>query len=77
MAKTPNPKNYRPLLGEDANRALFRLVEHRNERALNPLGVNEYIRKMISHWYSQEFPDEECPIQTKTYYQDLDIVQSV
>ena len=77
MTKTsPNPETYRPLLGKEANLALFKLVAQKNKVALSPLGVNIYLRKMIAHWWVQEFPDEECPIKTKPYNQDLDIVQS-
>jgi hypothetical protein len=78
MKKFPNPETYRPLLGKEVNQALFRLVESRNSKALAPLAVNEYLRKMIEHWWSQEFPDVPFPMQTKPYQKGLDfeIVQS-
>lgn len=77
MAKLYNPETYRPLLGKEVNVCLFRLVEKRNRQALNPLGANEYLRKMIEHWWNQEFPGEPFP-ETKPYQKDIDfeIVQS-
>jgi hypothetical protein len=76
--KMPNPETYRPLLGAEVNTALLQLVEHRNAQALQPLGVNEYLRKMIAHWWNQEFPGVPFPAQTKPYQKgiDFEIVQS-
>ena len=68
---TPNAETYRPLLGEAVNVALFRLVMKRNTDALIPLGVNEYLRKMIKHWWNQEFPGEPFPSKVKPYYKDF------
>ena len=76
MAHIPNPESYRPLLGKETNQALFRLVQHRNQKAIMQLSVNDYLRKMIAHWYSQEFPDEKFPIELKPYIEDIEIVQS-
>lgn len=76
MRHTPNPETYRPWLGEDVNKALFQLVAHKNAQALTPLGVNEYLKKMVSHWWKNEFPNDEFPAETKLFLYDLDFVQS-
>ena len=76
MTHIPNPKTYRPLLGKETNLALFELVRSQNEQALTPLGVNDYLRKMIRHWWEREFPGVPYPAKVKPYYYDLDFVQS-
>ncbi len=69
----PKADTYRPLLGDGVNRALFQLVEKKNRDALIPLSVNEWLRKMIAHWWSGEFPDREFPVELKRYYEDMDL----
>lgn len=73
MSHYPNPQTYRPWLGEDVNKALFRLMEHRNGTALSPLSASDYIEKMVAKWWTNEFPDEPVPFKTKPYYEDLDL----
>jgi hypothetical protein len=70
---TPNQNTYRPWLGEEVNRALFILVEHRNSKALSPLSVSDYIEKMVASWWKREFPDAPVPFQCKRYDDDLDL----
>lgn len=72
----PNSQTYRPWLGEKVNQALFRLAEHKNETALVPLSVSDYLEKMIAHWWINEFPNEPIPFEVKAYFEDLDFVQS-
>lgn len=72
----PNPQTYRPWLGLDVNRALIRLAAHKNSEALSPLSVSDYLEKMIARWWSNEFPGEPVPFETKRYDKDLDFVQS-
>lgn len=69
----PNPKSYRPWLGEEINRALFTLVEHRNSKALVELSVTDYLEKMIVHWWKSEFPYREVPFKVKPYFEDFDV----
>jgi hypothetical protein len=69
----PNHKTYRPWLGEEVNRALFILVEHRNNKALFPLSVSDYIEKMVASWWKKEFLDVPVPFQCKRYDEDLNI----
>lgn len=73
----PNPQTYRPLLGVSVNKAVILLAQKRNSTALQTLSVNEYLRKMIKHWWEQEFPDIPFPGVVKPYVEDLDFVQSV
>lgn len=70
---TPNPRTYRPWLGEEVNRALFILVQHKNDEALVELSVSDYLEKMILHWWKNEFPNDIPPFKVRPYYQDLDL----
>jgi len=58
----------------DVNRALIRLAMKKNASALSPLSVSDLIEKMIAHWWTNEFPDEDVPFDVKRY--DADFVQS-
>ena len=69
----PNPDTYRPWLGVAVNRALLRLVEHRNHKALQPLSASDYLEKAIANWWRSEFPGEPVPFETKRYDLDLEI----
>lgn len=72
----PNPETYRPWLGSAVNSALIQIVMRKNEIALSPLSVSDYLEKMICHWWKNEFPNDPFPCQVKQYIEDLDFVQS-
>jgi len=67
----PNPETYRPWLGVVVNSALIRLAIKENSEAMRPLGVSDYLEKMIAHWWANEFPDEPPPFITKRYDEDI------
>jgi hypothetical protein len=71
--KRPNPDTWRPKLNRDINAAFFELVERRNKIALQQIGYNEWLVKMIYHWWKNEFPDRPFPAKVKEWIEDFDI----
>ena len=71
--RIPNPKTWRPWLGEDVNQAFFELADEMNRRGMTELEYPEYMRKMIRQWWEQVFPDMDFPADVKEYYYDLDL----
>ena len=59
-------------MGEEFNRALFKLTDAMNEEALTQLSPVEYQRKMIKHWWENKFPNEPFPTNVPEFYYDLD-----
>ena len=72
----PNPDSWRPDLGKGVTIAIIKLVAKKNKVALKPLSHVAYLRKMVAHWWEQEFPGKPFPAETENYYEDLDFVQS-
>jgi len=70
----PNPKSWRPPLGYYYVVALIKLAEKRNASAMVKIGALDWLRKMIRHWWGNDFPGEIFPgdVSEPRYYIDLD-----
>jgi len=59
--KLPNPQTWRPEIGPDYVTALILICEKRNADALKPIGILDWLRKMIRHWWKSTFPTTAFP----------------